>query len=319
MTKRICVILVLYFPIFLFAQEDTLQTNTGKIFGFLEIPEERTTVPVALIIAGSGPTNRDGNSPLLLGANNSLKYLAEGLREKGIASLRYDKRGIGKSMMLDLKESDLRFEMYVEDAAQWCRKLQKDPRFSDVIVVGHSEGSLIGMIAAREVPTEGFVSIAGTGRSAPDILYEQLKDKISPELLEETDAVMDRLIHGQTTDTIPKGLESLFRKSVQPYLISWFRYNPAREIAKLNIPVLIAQGTTDIQVGVKDAELLYQGNPSAKMIIIEGMNHVLKEVSLDQEQQIKAYSDPELPVIPQLIEEISHFIKDISGRKNSSN
>src|SRR5262249_16837736 len=94
-----------------------LSTPTGIIHGTLLMPEGSAKVPVALIIAGSGPTDRDGNSPLLPGKNNSYKMLAEALAAEGIASLRYDKRSIAASRAAGLKEADLRFDNYVDDAA----------------------------------------------------------------------------------------------------------------------------------------------------------------------------------------------------------
>src|SRR4051794_11632517 len=114
-------------------------------------------MPIVLMISGSGPTDRNGNSPMLPGKNNSLLMLAEGLASNGIASLRYDKRGIGESAAAMVSEADLRFETYVDDAVSWCEQLRKDARFSKVIIAGHSEGSLIGMLAAKRCNADGFI------------------------------------------------------------------------------------------------------------------------------------------------------------------
>src|SRR5690606_11236335 len=119
--------------------------------------------PVVLIIAGSGPTDRDGNSPLLPGQNNSLRLLAEGLAQRGIATLRYDKRGIAESANAELREADLRFNTYVDDAAALLSRLHDDARFSRVSVVGHSEGALIAVMAAQKAAVDAIVSIAGAG------------------------------------------------------------------------------------------------------------------------------------------------------------
>jgi pimeloyl-ACP methyl ester carboxylesterase len=151
-----------------------IATPGGSVYGSLLLPPGAGPHPVALIIAGSGPTDRNGNSPLLPGQNNSLRLLAEGLAERGIASVRYDKRGIAASAASAPREIDLRFDTYVDDAVAWIRKLQADPRFSSVSVVGHSEGSLIGMRAAGLTNATAFVSIAGIARRAPDVLRDQL-------------------------------------------------------------------------------------------------------------------------------------------------
>ena len=286
-----------------------LETPTGKLFGALELPKSSAPLPVALIIAGSGPTDRNGNSPGIPSPNNSLKYLAEGLAAQGIASVRYDKRGVAESIKAATSESDLRFETYIDDAVLWGKQLRTDKRFSSVIVIGHSEGSLIGMVAAQKMSADAYISIAGAGRPAPQALLDQLKGKLPADLQAKAEMITKSLAEGKIVEDTPSALDVLFRRSVQPYLISYFKYDPAKEIAKLSIPVLIAQGTTDIQIPAQDANLLVQGKPSAKLLMIEGMNHVLKEVPAEQEKQIKSYTDPSLPVAPKLIDGINGFIK----------
>jgi hypothetical protein len=288
-----------------------LETPTGKIFGALELPKSSAPLPIALLIAGSGPTDRNGNSPAIAGANNSLKYLAEGLAAQGIASVRYDKRGVAESVKAAASESDLRFETYIDDAVLWGKQLRADKRFASVIVIGHSEGSLIGMVAAQKMNVDAFISIAGAGRPAPQALLDQLNGKLPADLQSQAEMITKSLSEGKTVEEFPPALGPLFRRSVQPYLISYFKYDPAKEIAKLSIPILIAQGTTDIQVNAQEAKLLAQAKPSASLLIIGGMNHVLKEVSAEQEKQIKSYTDPSLPVAPDLIQGINSFIKSI--------
>lgn len=292
-------------------EQDTLKTPTGEIYGTLELPAARTPVSLALIIAGSGPTDRNGNTPALPGSNNSLKMLADGLAERGIASVRYDKRGIAASRAAMTSEGDLRFNHFIDDAAAWIKQLRADPRFSTITVIGHSEGSLIGMVAAGEAGADAFVSLEGAGRKAQDILAEQLKPALPPELFAQTERVLAELSVGTIPKSTPPMLAALFRPSVLPYLVSWFKYDPAVEVGKLSIPVLIVQGTTDIQTSMTDAKALTAGNPSAKFLEIEGMNHILKEVSGDRMAQIPKYSDPTLPVVPKLLDAIGEFIKSV--------
>jgi pimeloyl-ACP methyl ester carboxylesterase len=298
----------------------TLETPTGSLFGTLALPQSRSPVPVVLIVAGSGPTDRDGNSPLLKGANNSLKLLAEGLAAHGIASVRYDKRGVGetgKIMQLEaektksvLREQDLSFEAFIDDAVRWGKQLRADRRFSRLAVLGHSEGSLIGMVAAQRMGADTFISIAGAGRPVQQIILEQVRSQLPPELLKTTEDILDQLSAGKTVESVPAELQILFRPSVQPYLISWLRYDPAKEIAKLSIPVLIVQGTTDLQASPEDAKRLLKGNPAAKLLFIEGMNHVLKTVPNEQKSQVSSYGDPTLPVAADLIGVIVSFAKE---------
>ena len=141
------------------------------------------------------------------------------------------------------------------------------------------------------------------------MILDQVRGKLPPDLLDQTERILQRLTEGKPTGEVPAALGALFRPSVQPYLISWFKYDPAREVAKITAPILIVQGTTDIQVTVESAQLLAKAQPTAKLLIVEGMNHVLKQVPPDNDQQLKSYGDPTLPVVPQLLEELGAFIK----------
>ncbi len=287
----------------------TLDTPTGQLAGTLELPAGADKPRVALLIAGSGPTDRDGNSSMIPGRNDSLKLLAAGLAEAGIATVRYDKRGIGGSHAAGSAESALRFEMFVDDAAAWIARLKADPRFASVAVIGHSEGSLIGMLAARQADAAAFVSIAGIADGASTLMRKQLEGKLPPELEKESERILVSLESGAVVDPVPPALATLFRPSVQPYLISWFKYVPAQRIAELTMPVLVVQGNTDIQVDVVQANRLHGARPGAKLAIIPGMNHVFKHVRAVPELQVASYGDPSLPVSPLLVKSIADFLQ----------
>jgi pimeloyl-ACP methyl ester carboxylesterase len=285
-----------------------LETKTGAIHGALDLPAGAGPHSAVVIIAGSGPTDRDGNQNKM--KNDSLKMLGAGLAAHGIAAVRFDKRGVAESLPAGTREDKLRFETYVQDAADWVKFLRKDSRFGRVGIVGHSEGALIGMAAAKKTKIDAFVSIAGSGRRAPDALREQLTLRLLflPDLKKQNDKILDELTAGRTVSDIPNELMVLYRPSVQPYLISWFKYDPVREIASLSMPVLIVQGTTDVQIPVKHAELLAKTNKSAKLKIIDGMNHVLKEST-----GLGSYNDPSLPLHPALLKEVVPFLTKAFG------
>ena len=327
MKRRIIIIFVLIFA-FIFAltgcndksqnedeanlhyieEEYNLDVDKGKIYGTLMMPKDREGSTVALIIAGSGPTDRNGNNSSM--KNNSLKMIAEALAKEGISSVRFDKRGIGESASLVEKEEDLVFEDYVNDVVGWIEKLKKDNRFNKVVVIGHSEGALIGAVAVNNTDVDGFVSIAGVGYSAYETLERQLKAQ-SQQVFEICKPIMDELMKGNLVDDVPEGLYSLFRPSVQPYLISWFKYDPVEEISKVEEPVLIIQGDNDIQITVEDANRLYEGNPESKLVIIEGMNHILKDAPEDREGNIATYSNPTLPLNKRFVQELINFINEL--------
>lgn len=282
-----------------------LKINNDQIFGTLTTPDLTKKFPVALIIAGSGPTDRNGNNPMM--KNNSLKMLAEALAKNGIASLRYDKRAIGESKAAGGSESNLVFENYIQDAKSWINYLKQDKRFSKIIIIGHSEGSLIGMVASGKA--DKFISIAGAGEPADQILKTQIGAKSMKQLNDMTFPIIDSLKNGFEVKKVDPMLNSLFRPSVQPYLISWFKYNPQTEIQKVTIPVLIIQGNNDIQIAVKDAENLKQANKNADLQIIDKMNHILKIVDGGQEANLASYNNETLPISEALVEKIVSFIQ----------
>jgi len=290
-----------------------LKTESGDIYGTLKVPANKNAIPIALLIAGSGPTDRNGNNPQM--KNNSLKMISDALFNNGIASLSFDKRGIGESKNSMKDEAELRFEDYIQDVRLWIDLLSQDKRFSDIIVIGHSEGSLIGMIASQNNnKVSKYISIAGVGEPAGNILREQLEKQLAIQPQAVKDMIFSyiaKLENGETIEDVPPSLNSLFRTSVQPYMISWFKYNPQTEISRLTIPVLILQGTTDIQVSENQSDLLAKAQPKAQRIIIDNMNHVLKDCeSTDMQTQLTTtYNNPDTPLSELLTKSIISFIK----------
>lgn len=285
----------------------SLTTEQGSLHGTLLRPQSERPLPVALLIAGSGPTDRDGNNPDG-GHNDSLKRLAQALAKHGIASVRYDKRGVAASRAATPDERDLTVEQYVADAAAWGQLLKADSDYSRLILIGHSEGALIASLAAPAADADALISIAGSSRPIDQVLREQLHYRLPPKLLAHSNRLLDSLLSGQPSDTVPDELQVLFRPSVQPYLISLFRHDPSEAFARLRIPALIVQGSHDIQVGVADAEALKAAKPDAQLAIIAGMNHVLRIVAPDFRAQLASYDNPRLPLARLLTERIVSFI-----------
>ena len=286
--------------------EVEINGGIGPLKGSLVLPDGDARVPAVLILPGSGPTDRNSNQPGL--NTDALKHVANEFAKQGIASLRIDKRGVAASAAAATKEEDLRFTTYVDDAVAWIDFLKQQKRVSRIVVLGHSEGALIGSIAAQRPDVAGFVSLAGAGFRAGEVLRRQLGVQLVGDLKTRAFAAIVELEEGRLVANSPPELAALFRPSVQPYLISWFRFDPAAEIAKLKMPVLIVQGTTDIQVGVEDAKALAAAKPEAKLVIIDGMNHVLRAAPLDRAQNIATYTNPSLPLKPELMPALIGFV-----------
>ena len=283
-----------------------LVTKTGTLHGSLRKPDSPGPHPVALIVAGSGPTDRDGNPPRL--PNDSLRQLAAALATEGIATVRYDKRGVGASRAAGPAEKDLRFDHYVDDAAAWIDRLRGDERFTRVAIIGHSEGAAIAALAAGKSKVSGFVSLAGIGSRASDVLRVQLKPKLPPALYEKSDRILVALEKGEDPGEVPPELASLFRPSVQPYLVSWFRHVPAEAYARLDVPILIVQGDADIQASVAEGKALKAAAPKATLEVVPRMSHVLKTVTDDPASQMQGYTDPSVPIVPSLGPLLARFL-----------
>lgn len=292
------------------SSEISLAVRRATISGTIYTPVSKLKPPIVLIIAGSGPTDRNGNSLALPGKNNSLLQLAEVLAKNGIASLRYDKRMIGKSRLAPgMREDSLVFSDMVDDAEQLYHFLESSG-YKHIYIAGHSEGSLIGMVASQRVNPAGYISISGSGRKAGDILKEQLAALQEP-LKTDGYTIIDSLEAGHFVRNVNPSLLSAFRPSVQPYMISWFSYDPAKIISSLKCRILIVQGDNDLQVNEKDATILKHANPKAKLVIIKRMNHVMKEVEPGNiEANKKAYSDPGLMIMTELTNEIINFTRE---------
>lgn len=262
---------------------------------------------LVILVAGSGPTNRNGNQ---LGMpNNSLKFLAEGLAKDGNAVFSYDKRSIALAIAGKADESSMRFEDFISDTKEVITYFRAKKQYAKIIVAGHSEGALIGLVASEDHNADGYVSLAGAGRPIDEIIVDQIAAQL-PTLREESRNNFDKMRKGETFEANPM-LQSIFHDSVRPYLLSWMKYNPADEIRKLKIPVLIVNGTKDLQVKVPEAELLKKAKPDAKLAIIDNMNHVFKEIKGDDTENFQSYKNPDLPVIPALIDAVNQFIKSI--------
>lgn len=293
-------------------REVSIARDFGTLYGTLVLPDDSPAETAVLIIAGSGPTDRDCNSKLGM-RTNAFRYLADALEEAGIASLRYDKRGIGQSVYDDPERlKEVVFEDFVADAAAWVDYLAGEG-YRKIVLLGHSEGALIALCAAQgNERISAVIEVAGAGRSLDFILQGQLAGQLAladPGLYVQATGIIDRLRAGKRVDEVPQPLASLFHPSVQPFLISAFRYDPCRLVAALEIPVLIVQGNNDLQVPVAEADALAAAQPHARKVIVKGMVHTLKTSDGHTlNEQLAAYTDSTLGLAPGLTDAVTEFI-----------
>lgn len=278
------------------------------IKGTLFTPEKTGGKPnLVILIAGSGPTNRNGNQVGM--TNNSLKYLAQDLAKEGSAVFSYDKRIFAQMIAGTMDEKSLRFEHLIDDAKDVIAHFRNTAQYNKIIVAGHSEGALIGAVASQGNRADAYISLAGMGRTIDELIVDQISEQ-APGMRGEVQGYFAKMRNGESFESHP-ALASVFRESVRPYLLSSMQYDAKVEIKKLKIPVLIVNGTKDIQVKVPEAEALKAAKPDAKLVIIDNMNHIFKEVSGDATENEATYSNPDLPVMPELVSAVNQFIKTI--------
>lgn len=285
-----------------------LASAPAALHGTLLTPEGQTRA-AAVILPGSGPTDRDGNSAQFGVRAGTYRLLAEGLAERGVATIRIDKRGIGQSAAAGGAEADLRFSTNIDDARAWIAEAATKTGQSCAWLIGHSEGALVALATAAKDDDKvcGLVLLSGAGRPAGVVLREQLTPLPEP-LKTRAYAVLSELEAGRAVADPPAELAAMFRPSVQPYLISWLALDPAQLAAAYDGAIFIGQGTTDIQVSAADAEAIKAAQPRATLVVWDGVNHVLKTAPADRAANVAAYMDPALPLAPGVVEAVADFV-----------
>jgi len=290
------------------AQKETVAQDirvNAMVYGTLLKPKTSTNTLV-VIIGDSGPTDRNGNQQMQ--QNNALKMLAQGLAQEDIASFRYDKRILTLLKQQALQEEKLRFDDFIEDAENAINHFAKKEAYKNIYGLGHSQGALVGMIAAQQTEVSGFISLAGAGQSMDQLIVNQIGLQM-PKLKDETMQALATLKEkGKVKDFNP-ALTSILRPSVQPFMASWMQYNPTEEIKKIEVPVLILNGDKDLQVATQEAQILKEAVPDAQFEIIKNMNHVLKTVTGGDLENSKTYNNTTLPLTETLVPTITQFIQ----------
>jgi uncharacterized protein len=292
--------------------ETTAMTATGGLAGTYLAPAHKKVSAQVLILAGSGPTDRDGNGPLGL-KSDAYKLLAEGLSAAGVASTRVDKRGMFGSAAGAADANSVFISQLAQDAHLWAKEIKAKTGVPCVWLLGHSEGGLVALQAAQD-PTDicGIILVASPGRKASDVLREQLRaNPANAPILADALKTIDALEANKSVDVgaLHPALQGLFAPAIQGFWRSIFQVNPTALIANYSGPVLIVQGTTDLQVSPMDGRALAAAQPRATLFEAEGVNHVLKRVSSDRAENLATYNKPELPVAPEVIARIASFIR----------
>lgn len=297
----------------------------GPLAGTLTLPDRQPAIsdntPVVLIVPGSGPTDRDGNSPRGLSAG-TYRLLAEGLAAAGIPAVRIDKRGMFGSSQAIADANDVTIADYADDVLAWTKAIRErlpreDRQTRRVVLLGHSEGGLVVLAAAkRMIDPIGLILIACPGRPLADILYAQLcANPANAPLLKQARQVISTLQRGGrvAADRLDPALASLFADAVQPFLIDLFSYDPVALVSDLTVPILILQGERDLQVATEDAQTLRRAAKNGTLTLVPDMNHVLKSVpDADRAANLMSYSNPTLPLAEGVMSANVHFVVQLA-------
>lgn len=296
-------------------REASLSFGSGPVTlaGTLALPPGHGPWPAVVIIAGSGPTDRDGNSRMGI-APNMYALLARGLAAEGIASLRYDKRGLPTSQGA-FDHASVTLDDFAADAAAAARALAARDDIGPVFLLGHSEGGTLAMIAAREgAPVAGLILVSAAGRDPTTIIREQLARQLPPPMLAQFDSLWPRYLAGDTAITPPQGLAPLFVPLNRRFMQSWQAFRPVETLAALRQPTLVLQGETDVQVTLDDARALAGARADVTLVTLPGVNHVLKRASgATAAEQMASYTDRTIPLATSVVPTLAEWVRKVSA------
>ncbi|MFK7781430.1 alpha/beta hydrolase [Psychroserpens sp.] len=285
-----------------FSSEDI--SINDHIDGTLLTPTNNNSFILAIIVADSGPTDRDGNQNFQ--NNGALKKLAEGLSNENISTFRYDKR-IVKQIRKGKVDPNISFDDFISDVNTIVSHFKSQNKYSKIVIIGHGQGSLVGLVASKNDINQ-FISIAGSGKSIDSVIIDQIT-QMDPALVKSTKKAFEKLKKGTIITEYPQALGSIFSSDVQPFMMSWMKYNPQELIKELKIPTLIVNGTKDLQVPVSEAELLKNASSNAEIKIIDNMNHVMFIIEGKELENSKSYNESYRAISNELIQAITAFIK----------
>lgn len=255
-------------------------------------------------VHGSGNVDRNGNQAGMNVGANYIKQFRDAINAKGIAFFSYDKRTANMKNMKFIM-NNLSFDAFASDVQKVIAHFREDGRFKSITLVGHSQGSLVAMLASSKA--DKYVSLAGPSESI-DVTITGQVTKQNAELGKTTAAHFKELKETGDIKEVNPMLLSIFAKPNLPFFKSWMKYTPTDEIKNITIPTLIINGDKDIQVSVEDAKQLHHSKKDGTLKIIKNMNHVIKHIEKD-EDNIASYRSPDFPISKELIEVITTFVK----------
>lgn len=283
------------------SEEFLVKNNTIELPGTLTFTKHN--IPLIIWVHGSGNIDRNGNQKPIIKANY-IKQFRDSITKNDIAFVSYDKRTATKKNIPYIIKNNT-FRSFVEDLEKVIDYFKNDKRFTGITLIGHSQGALVAMLAAKKV--DKYISIAGTAVSADKLMIKQIQQQ-APFLDSITKAHFKELSETGKIANVNPMLQTIFAKQNQSFLNSWIQYTPTEEFKKLTLPILLINGTEDLQVKVEEAKVLQKANNKSKLVIIKNMNHVLKEVNSLSENK-SSYIKANFPISRKLVKTVTTFVK----------
>lgn len=265
----------------------------------LTIPDGEGSFPAVLFVAGSGPTDRNWNTPLLPGTNGSGALLASALTEAGFVTLRYDKRASGPDRIENTRRmaEGIGLQSHVEEVAGGVNLLASRPDVDParIFALTNSEGCVHAInyqIQSNSRPFAGMVLTSAFARPAGVLARSQIAAQLAAVpggdgLLAAYDAAIGDFLASrpvQVDEQLPDGLRQMIQGMVQPVNQRFVRelwvFNPVARLAEVNVPVLVVLGKKDIQVDWQVDGALFEAfakeHDQIRIVYMENANHVLK-------------------------------------------
>lgn len=308
------------------------------MYGTLTSPERAGPFPAVVLVAGSGPTDRDWNSPLLPGRNGSGRLLSELLAEAGVASLRYDKRASGPYVAENLPAliGKMSMQSHLDElvAAVGVLAGQEGVDATRIVGLGNSEGCLHVLhyaAGSHAVPLVGLVLAAPPGRAVGDLLLSQLGAQLrqvpgGDELYSLVESAADRYVAGQPMDPdpgLPEGIRMVLASFETPANLPFARElwseNAVAILPSVHIPTLVVIGNKDLQVDARvDGERLQAAAQSMNNVTFgfpARANHVLKEDERAISEIVASanprYNDDDTHLDPETADLITSWLREV--------
>ncbi len=299
-------------------------SDGSALAGTLLLPliSEIQYVPGVVLVAGSGPTDRDGNNPLAPVRIDLLKQIAELLARAGIASLRYDKRGIGASTAhptesLQVEERFFAWENFVGDVQAAHAELLRHNEIKPyaTALLGHSEGALLSLAAIAAMGKRApyaLVLASPPGRPLRDIVLSQI-ERNRPRLLPSAERIMAATLEtGHVPADVPPALQFIFPSYGGPFFSTALTFDPAKAVAGIDTPCLMLHGGADTQiVPMADIQplidaLAARGKPG-EVLVVPQVSHNLKTVRTPDDPGFAG------PIAPAVADKLASWLKHVLG------